>query len=243
MQSKQPVEKCPKLDAKSKKLFKSRKTPSKKFCSSKSPAQSKKAQPKSCLAFYLSEQCSQILSPFTNSQLYPKTLQTGFQDPNSMFAAFSSFKGQETVEPFEDNIEKMRFLGSSQEGLIERFLQDKYSCSKNSASLQEIYCYSTAKNLLQSQFQEFFQKRSEFMRQLQPAEHVNFEPAAAEKSDGAAENSFSTTNVSSPSISSTLMLSAGYCPESYYLFNAKTAPEMMLSLLGEGENAAAHNLK
>ena len=236
MHSKPSNEKAFKVDSKSKKLFKARKTSSKKNSSSRSPTAPKRHPPKTCLAFYLSDQCSSVLSPFNNLPLFPKDLQRKYQDQTQMFSAFNAFNAKDTgLAPFEDHVEKMRFLSNSQETLIERFLQDKYSFSKNSANLQEIYCYTTAKNLLQSQFQEFFLKRNEFLKQMQE----NCEPQES-KSESREENSFSTTNASSPSINNSYGLGVGQYvyPENFYsLLNcAKGCPESLLNGPGENEN-------
>ena len=251
MHSKQSQEKAHKIDSKSKKLFKTRKTSAKKRSANRSPTPLKKQQPKSCLSFYLSDQCSHTLNAFSNASLYPKPLQLNYQDPNQICSAMTTLKTQDTLEPFEDQIDKMRFLTNSQEGLIERFLQDKYSCSKSSANLQEIYCYTTAKNLLQTQFQEFFLKRNEFLKQMQPNLQENYEvqnqEIKIEMKEPYNEYSFSTTNVSSPSINSPYILgfansNYGY-QENFYnsmMINAKGCPEMMLNMLNENENIAAN---
>ena len=233
------------LDSISKKLFKIR---SKKHSIHKTTNPCKKAQPKHSLSFYLSDQCSSSLNAFTNLPMFPKSLQRNFQDLSQIHLAFNNFKGQDAIsEPFEHKIDQMRFLTNSQEGLIERFLQDKYSFSKSSGNLQEIYCYSAAKNLLQTQFQEFFLKRNEFLRRVSGDSHENMEGDAANKAEikektieGFNENSFSTTHVGSPSINGSY--GTGFSNNLYnyhenlYNMNAKLCNEMMLNMQNENEN-------
>ena len=250
MFSKPTPKKTNKIDSKSKKLFKSRKPSAKKSRHIKSPMFVKKMQQKHSLAYYLSEQCMNTLTPFINLPIFPKPLQLNYQDGNQVISAFNSFKSTELPEAFDEKIDKMRYLTSSQEGLIEHFLQDKYTFSKSSANLQEIYCYSTAKNLLQSQFQEFFLKRNEFLSRLQGIEgfeaNITENNAVDIKHETFNENSFSTTNVSSPTINSPYgqsgfqMNNGSNYQENFFnclINNAKMSPEMMANLLNnEHEN-------
>lgn len=214
MNSKPTPQKTNKIETKSKKIYKPSKIPSK----TTSPTKTKSLS-KHCLSYYLSNQCFTNLAPFMNISLFPIQLQQSFKNANQIFSAYNTFKTQDTQEKFDEKLDKMRYLTNSQENLIERFLQDKYAFTKKSGNLQEIYCYSTAKNLLLSQFHDFFLKRNDFFLKFQET---------AEKKGELAENSFTATNVSSPSINSSLGPFGTFSLENNYIpmMNAKINPEI-----------------
>lgn len=229
MFAKTSASKLPKLDNKSKKTSKSKKTPSKSKKNHQLKSHKKTPQP-NYLNFYLSEQCINVLQPFKEMRIFPKVLQKPFKDLQQVISAVSSIPPSEQQDPFSEKLQNLRFLTNSQESFIEGFLQTKYSFTKNSNNLQEIYCYSTAKNLLQTQFQEFFEKRSEF---LQKQHKIEVKVESKEHT----ENSFSTTNVSSP-----MILMQGNCHVGYANngintnigpFHVKFEEENMLNLLKE----------
>lgn len=204
----------PKLSSSSKKLSKVRRNRAKKPRIS-SQTLNFRRKPE---LFFTSEHCARELVAFRHFSRFPAPLRTIFTDFAQLFRVFSVFKRVEAPTKLENqqkNLENARFLAQSQEDFVERLLRKKYEFTQESQNLQEICCYVSAKELLKSQFLEFFAKRSEFFSKNQSfLQNCNgnvqvkleeklekFEENRNKKSEeNFEENSFSTANVSSPSL-------------------------------------------
>lgn len=210
-----------KLSPKSKKLSKVRRNRAKKSRNpTKSLRNSLQTRGKS-QSFFGSEHCDDELVAFKHLARFPACLRTNFKEIAQVFRAIAAFKRLEGEDFRGDSQEfaNVRFLAQSQEDFVERLLRKKYDFTRNSENLQEICCYVSAKELLKSQFREFFGKRREFFGQNASfrenfkendesflencQESLGKEPnlqEIAKKDENFEENSFSTANVSSPSM-------------------------------------------
>lgn len=109
--------------------------------------------------FCLSDETSQILTPFSHFSSWPQYLQNLAMTLASREPHFLKLPKLENQGNFKDDFELMRSLALAQDLVIEKWMIKKCLSTKNKGHYEELAMFRETKTAIKAAFQEFFEKK------------------------------------------------------------------------------------